>query len=73
MLEQIIQAYAQGRVDLRGGAALAGISYNRFLQEVQARRLVVLQDATFLERLYELGETFENQDLLQALRAVQGE
>jgi len=53
-----------------GGAALAGVSYNRFLREVQARHIVILEDSTFLDRLYELAETFENPQLQEAIRKV---
>jgi len=70
-LERAIQAYMQREVDLRGGAALAGVSYNRFLREVQARHIVILEDSTFLDRLYELAETFENPQLQEAIRKVE--
>ena len=70
-LERAIQAYMRREVDLRGGAALAGVSYNRFLREVQARHIVILEDSTFLDRLYELAETFENPQLQEAIRKVE--
>ncbi|MFZ1509730.1 hypothetical protein [Candidatus Amarolinea dominans] len=41
-IELAIRRYMQREVDLRSGAALAGVSYNRFLREVQARNVVVL-------------------------------
>ena len=70
-LERAIQAYMRREVDLRGGAALAGVSYNRFLREVQARHIVILEDSAFLDRLYELAETFENPELQDAIRKVE--
>jgi len=70
-LDRAIQAYMRREVDLRGGAALAGVSYNRFLRQVQARHIVILEDQTFLERLYDLAETFENLELQEAIREVE--
>jgi hypothetical protein len=70
-VEQAVQAYAQGKVDLRDGAALANVSYNRFLSEVQARRIVILEDSTFLDRLQGLAELFKDSELKNAVQAVQ--
>ncbi len=70
-LDRAVQAYMRREVDLRGGAALAGVSYNRFLRQVQARHIVILEDQTFLERLYDLAETFENLELQEAIREVE--
>ena len=50
-IELAIRRYMQRAVDLRGGAILAGVSYNRFLHELQVRNVVVLEDDGFLERL----------------------
>lgn len=69
-IDYAVQSYAQGKVDLRGGAALAGVSYNRFLDEVQARCIVILEDDAFLERLSTLAEMFDNGDLLDATQAA---
>ncbi len=69
-LDLAIQAYMQGNLDLRGGAAMAGISYNRFLRELQARNVVVLDDDRFLERLGNLAAAFEDGDLQTAVQAV---
>ena len=70
-LDRAIQAYMRREVDLRGGAALASVSYNRFLRQVQARHIVILEDQTFLERLYDLAETFENRELQEAIREIE--
>jgi len=70
-LDRAIQAYMRREVDLRGGAALAGVSYNRFLRQVQDRHIVILKDPAFLERLYEQAETFENLELQEAIREVE--
>ena len=39
----------------RAGAALAGISYNRFLGEAQARRVVILEDPAFVDQRARVG------------------
>jgi predicted HTH domain antitoxin len=69
-VEQAVQAYAQGKVDLRGGASLADVSYNRFLSEVQARRIVILEDPAFLDRLPGLAGLFAGNELQSAIQAV---
>jgi len=53
----------QREVDLRGGAAVAGVSYNRFLREVQARNVVILEEDGFLDRLAFLAETMGDDPL----------
>ncbi|MCP4167025.1 MAG: hypothetical protein GY759_14220 [Chloroflexi bacterium] len=62
-IENAVQAYMQRKTDLRGGAMLAGISYNRFFKEVQARNIVVLEEDGFEERLRQLADTFEDTTL----------
>lgn len=69
-LELALQAYMQRRTDLRGGAELAGVSYNRFLYEVQAHHIVILEDDTFLDQLALLAENFGVQPLADAVRHV---
>jgi len=49
---------------------MAGVSYNRFLREVQARNIVILEDNGFLERLGFLADTFEDEDLRSTIRKV---
>ena len=56
--------------DLRGGAALAGVSYNRFLRELQKRHIIILEDDHFLDRLAELAEAFDSEPLRQAVNRV---
>jgi len=46
--------------------ALAGVPYNRFLGEVQARRVVILDDPTFTDRVQGLAERFGNEALQDA-------
>jgi predicted HTH domain antitoxin len=70
-LERAIQAYMKRETDLRGGVALAGISYNRFMEEVQDRNIVILDDDQFLERLYETAEMFQSRDLMEAIRELE--
>ncbi len=72
-LERAIQAYMKRETDLRGGAALAGVSYNRFMKEVQDRNIVILDDDQFLERLYETAEMFQSHDLMEAIRELEAE
>ena len=69
-VEQAVQAYAQGKIDLRGGAALADVSYNRFLSEVQSRRIVILEDPAFLEHLRDLAELIKDDNLQGAVQVV---
>ena len=72
-LEFAIQAYMQRRTDLRGGAAMAGVAYNRFLREVQARNIVILENDRFLDHLAFLAEAFDNKTLRQAVERVEVE
>ncbi len=67
-LELAIKAYMERKVDLRGGAAMADGSYNRFLREVQARNIVILEEDGFLERLAFLAESFDDEDLQSAIK-----
>lgn len=69
-LDQAIHAYSERRVDLRGGAAMAEISYNRFLSEVQNRNIIVLEDDRFPDRLAELADMFDSESLRQAVAHV---
>lgn len=70
-LDRAIQAYIQRKVDLRGGAAMAEVSYNRFLREIQDRNIVILEDKSFLERLYRMGEVFDNEELQAIIRRLE--
>ena len=69
-LEQAVRAYMERETDLHGGAAMAGVSYNRFLHELQKRNIVVLEDDYFLDRLMELADVFDNETLRQAIDQV---
>ncbi len=69
-IELAIKAYMERKTDLRGAAAMAGISYNRFLREVQARNIVILEDDGFLERLAFLADTFEDEELRSTIEKV---
>jgi hypothetical protein len=66
-LEIAVRQYMERKTDLRGGAALAGVAYNRFLQELEARNVVVLEDDRFLERLAGLAELFTDEVLQDAV------
>jgi len=68
-MERAIQTYMQRKTDLRGGAALAGVSYNRFWHEVQKRNIVVIDEEGFEERLHQLADIFENETLKTVLSA----
>jgi len=65
-----IRAYMERKTDLRGGAAMAGLSYNRFLREIQSRRIVILDDEGLLQRLAMLADAFEDETLRAALRLM---
>jgi len=67
-LDLAIRAYMQRKTDLRGGAAMAGLSYNRFLREIQSRHIVILEDEGLLQRLDALADAFEDETLRAALR-----
>ena len=69
-LELAIQSYMERKTDLRGGAMVAGISFNRFLREVQARNILVLENEDFLDELVFLAETFNSQTLRSAVDQV---
>ena len=71
-LDLAVQAYMQRKTDLRGGgAAMAGVSYNRFLRELQARNIVVLDDDRFQDRLLFLADAFSDEELQSAVRELQ--
>jgi hypothetical protein len=69
-LERAIRAYMERETDLRGGAAMAGVSFNHFLREVQKRHIIILEDDHFLDRLTELADAFDSEPLRQAIERV---
>lgn len=70
-LEYAIQAYAQRKTDLRGGAALAGVSYNRFVREVEAHNIVILDDdGDFINRMDWLATAFDSSELREAVQKM---
>lgn len=69
-LEEAIQAYSQRKTDLRGGALMAGVSYNQFLHEIQARNIIVLENDHFLDELAFLAQAFNNKVLQKAVQQV---
>jgi predicted HTH domain antitoxin len=72
-MELAIQAYMRRMTDLRGGAAMAGVSYNRFMAEVQRRNIVILEDDHFLDNLEYLAVAFDNPALQAAVRTLREE
>jgi predicted DNA-binding protein len=66
-VELAIQAYMDRKTDLRGGAAMAGVSYNRFMREVQNRNIVILEDEGFTERLAYLADALGDATLQEAV------
>ncbi|MBX2997197.1 MAG: hypothetical protein KF893_01710 [Caldilineaceae bacterium] len=71
-LDLAIHAYMERRVDLRGAAAMAEVSYNRFTHELQARRIVILEEDRFLERTLLLAKAFNDEALHVASEKVLG-
>lgn len=70
-LERAIQAYQKRHTDLRGGAAMAGVSYNRFMREIEARNIVILDDTDhFYESLLALADDFDAPNLRKAVEAA---
>ncbi|MEZ4866074.1 MAG: hypothetical protein R3C14_32460 [Caldilineaceae bacterium] len=72
-LENAIRTYLQGKTDLRGGAAIANLSYNRFLHEIQSRNIVVLDGDSFLEELAFLADAFHDEILGKVVDQMQVE
>ncbi len=71
-MDLAIHAYMHHEVDLRRGAVMADVAYNRFLRELQARHVVILEDDYFLDRLPGLAEAFNDELLKQALADIAG-
>lgn len=69
-LDLAVQAYMNDRVDIRGGAQMAGVSYNRFVHELENRRVVILEDERFLDNLSSLAELFGDEGLKEAAQKV---
>lgn len=70
-LERAIQAYQKRQTDLRGGAAMAGISYNRFMHEIEARNIVILDNGEhFYDSLLFLADSFDLPDLRRSVEEV---
>jgi predicted HTH domain antitoxin len=72
-IDLAIHHYMQREVDLRSGAALAGVSYNRFLREVQARNVVVLAEGGFLDRVAHLASLLDDDVLGAAVQSAMGQ
>ena len=72
-LDLAIQAYMQRKTDLRSGANMAGVSYNRFMDEVQKRNIVILEDDHFLDSLTFLANAFHDETLHKAVQKVREE
>ena len=70
-IERATRAYQKRQVDLRAGAAMAGVSYNRFMREVEARNIVILDDdGHFLDRLLFLADAFDAPNLREAVETI---
>ncbi len=70
-LERAIQAYQKRQTDLRGGAAMAGVSFNRFMREIEARNIVILDNGPhFFDSLLFLADSFDAPELRRAVEAV---
>ncbi|MBX3009890.1 MAG: hypothetical protein KF832_00230 [Caldilineaceae bacterium] len=72
-LEQALLAYMRRQVDLRAGSTLAGVSYHRFMREVEARNIVILEETGFLDRLEFLADAFQDQALRKAIQNIRTE
>lgn len=72
-LEQALLAYMRRQVDLRAGAVMAGVSYNRFMREVEERNIVILEEAGFLDRLAFLADAFQDHELRKAVHSIRTE
>jgi predicted HTH domain antitoxin len=74
-LERAIQAYQKRQTDLRGGAAMANVSYNRFMREVEARNIIILDNDShhFHESLLFLADSFDAPELRRAVEEIMAE
>ncbi len=53
---------------------MSGVSYNRFMHEIEARNIVILDDdGHFLDRMLSLADSFELPDLRRAVEEVMAE
>jgi hypothetical protein len=66
-MDLALRSYMQRKADLRGAAAMAGVSYNRFLREVQAHNIVVLAEEGFLDRMAFLADVLNDSSLRAAV------
>jgi hypothetical protein len=62
-IDLALRSYMQRQVDLRNAAAMAGVSYNRFLREVQAHNILVLAEDGFLDRMAVLADVVNDDSL----------
>ena len=58
--------------DIITGAAIAGVSYNRFMRELEKRNIIILDDPHFLEELLSLSDTFDLPELRRAAEKTLG-
>lgn len=66
-IDLALRSYMQRQVDLRNAAAMAGVSYNRFLREVQAHNILVLGEDGFLDRMAVLADVVNDDSLRSAV------
>lgn len=72
-LDYALKLYMERKVDLREGAAIAGISFNQFMDEVEQRNIVILDETGFSERLRHLADVFDVEPLKRAIEQVEAE
>jgi hypothetical protein len=66
-IDLALRSYMQRQTDLRSAATLAGVSYNRFLSEVQMHNIVILPEEGFLDRLALLADVLNDSSLQAAV------
>ena len=49
---------------------MAGVSYNRFMREVEERNIVILEETGFPEQLEFLADAFNDERLRKAVHEV---
>ncbi|MEZ4707989.1 MAG: hypothetical protein R3A44_12315 [Caldilineaceae bacterium] len=70
-LERAIRAYQKRLVTLGEGAAMADVSYNRFMREIEARNIVILDSKEhFRESLLFLADSFDAPELRTAVEKI---
>ena len=68
-IEQAVQAYSKGLIDIREGAQRAGLPYLEFIRELERRRIALVEDPQgFIEGVSALAERFGSSKMKKIAR-----